>query len=140
MRITDATVISIHAPRMGSDTRMERNATNSMISIHAPRMGSDAANCLDCWRLANFNPRSPHGERLRQAFQIQKLYISIHAPRMGSDLIADNGQSGACIFQSTLPAWGATQDIKTGATHRFDFNPRSPHGERQALRYVRCKL
>ena len=34
----------------------------------------------------DFNPRSPHGERrLRQAFQLQKLYISIHAPRMGSD-------------------------------------------------------
>ena len=34
--------------------------------------------------------------------------ISIHAPRMGSDLPKRQHSPGASIFQSTLPAWGAT--------------------------------
>ena len=33
------------------------------ISIHAPRMGSDSPNILALKRNENFNPRSPHGER-----------------------------------------------------------------------------
>ena len=37
-----------------------RNAT---ISIHAPRTGSDKAIACMTDTLANFNPRSPHGER-----------------------------------------------------------------------------
>ena len=33
------------------------------ISIHAPRMGSDEAPNVELPPLADFNPRSPHGER-----------------------------------------------------------------------------
>ena len=35
------------------------------------------------------------------------------------------------IFQSTLPARGATTRAEMQASIRKDFNPRSPHGERQ---------
>ena len=78
----------------------------------------------------NFNPRSPHGER-RKLFR-RKLF--------------------AALFQSTLPARGATRDYRrrraiyhisihaprTGSDDYLcglsdnpqDFNPRSPHGER----------
>ena len=34
--------------------------------------------------------------------------ISIHAPRMGSDLTAQFELQRQKVFQSTLPAWGAT--------------------------------
>ena len=55
--------ISIHAPRMGSDQRMQSRVPTSTISIHAPRMGSDghAVNFYNA--VANFYPRPPHGER-----------------------------------------------------------------------------
>ena len=33
------------------------------ISIHAPRMGSDSTGINSAPRAPNFNPRSPHGER-----------------------------------------------------------------------------
>ena len=57
---------------------------------------------------ANFNPRSPHGER-----------PSYHFSRFTSK-----------IFQSTLPARGATcPRCRWGRP--FHFNPRSPHGERR---------
>ena len=79
----------------------------------------------------NFNPRSPHGERLGVTTTQEMLEsISIHAPRTGSDKLtayqrpwweisihAPRTGSDALTrcarlwkrFQSTLPARGATQ-------------------------------
>ena len=99
-----------------------------------------------------FNPRSPHGERRTDADQWrQHDRISIHAPRMGSDPFLTCSIS-LLIFQSTLPAWGATKPMRgwsvfigisihaprMGSDKTWealkaadeDFNPRSPHGER----------
>ena len=57
------------------------------ISIHAPRMGSDFVACASVRIHGDFNPRSPHGERLaREKTRLQILRISIHALRMGSDV------------------------------------------------------
>ena len=38
--------------------------------------------------------------------------------------------SGAAVFQSTLPVWGATGRVDRQAAQLCDFNPRSPCGER----------
>ncbi len=57
-----------------------------LISIHAPRTGSDVL-CI-----------GSHGI----------TPISIHAPRTGSDDVSDDGKIDNLIFQSTLPARGAT--------------------------------
>ena len=126
-------MISIHAPRTGSDKEYLKEYDKSRaISIHAPRTGSDG-----CASAAG----SCHPT------------ISIHAPRTGSDvqrtllsqirvkfqstLPARGATNGASVllmdseFQSTLPARGATaveQRTDLGAGY---FNPRSPHGERQ---------
>ena len=95
-------------------------------------MGSDISSTRYISRNSHFNPRSPHGERLHCIQNLRSaLCISIHAPRMGSDYKA-HGQVRAhrrnfnprsphgerlsnsknsltqIIFQSTLPAWGAT--------------------------------
>ena len=79
------------------------------ISIHAPRMGSDfEANIEGANMPKDFNPRSPHGERLQHTYTI----------------------IGKHIFQSTLPAWGATRAKSAFKSASHDFNPRSPHGER----------
>ena len=124
-----------------------------IISIHAPRVGSDQSSFTKRARERNFNPRSPCGERLvasRQAakaslfqstlpvwgatskfdfynplFAFQSTLpvwgatgaflrgrktagISIHAPRVGSDCIITNRDVNRVLFQSTLPVWGAT--------------------------------
>ena len=61
--------------------------TAVLISIHAPRTGSDAVNL----------------------FQHQRnLVISIHAPRTGSDDFLKCRVVVEIVFQSTLPARGAT--------------------------------
>ena len=58
-------MISIHAPRVGSDVASDIVPSFLIISIHAPRVGSDAAFLLR---------------------QVPGLLISIHAPRVGSDI------------------------------------------------------
>ena len=60
----DLGIISIHAPRGGSDLAVQPPGIARIISIHAPRGGSDAQACCN------------------QEFFLQ---ISIHAPRGGSD-------------------------------------------------------
>ena len=44
------------------------------------------------------------------------LPISIHAPRMGSDMTQILTVSLPAIFQSTLPAWGATKENEISTT------------------------
>ena len=148
--------ISIHAPREGSDAELHavdaafqlfqstlpaRGATPDFfvvrlahdISIHAPREGSDADGD-DCRLLI--------------------LRISIHAPREGSDAREVEIVRAGFLFQSTLPARGATDRPDSGTARsrisihapregsdgdpplvqkaRSHFNPRSPRGERPA--------
>ena len=147
--------ISIHAPRTGSDVRRGRQRRRRVaISIHAPRTGSDEIDRMDMPGFLNFNPRSPHGERLRSGLRdaIDKLFqstlpargatelfgghagnrrISIHAPRTGSDVTTSPRMCAARVFQSTLPARGATWTRWAAYSTAGNFNPRSPHGERR---------
>ena len=84
----------------------------------------------------NFNPRSPHGERLEMSSIVSDkdsisihaprtgsdgrppgnarpcVLISIHAPRTGSDHTPAIKESSSVKFQSTLPARGATGIIR----------------------------
>ena len=146
-----------------------------LISIHAPRVGSDLAQKRHGDQHADFNPRSPCGER--PIFTIPCLQIlvfqstlpvwgatnisevtnvsqaiSIHAPRVGSDILVAIAFRSIFLFQSTLPVWGATlrrykaqtpptisihaprvgsdRLRRVGPSLSIDFNPRSPCGER----------
>ena len=108
VRTSRASVISIHAPRTGSDEGGRRFIRGQGISIHAPRTGSDKAN--------------GHSQF--------KQSISIHAPRTGSDVVGHAQKVFALAFQSTLPARGATKVPLIVLTAHPHFNPRSPHGER----------
>ena len=125
--------ISIHAPRTGSDGMIAMQSYPMQISIHAPRTGSDpkrsdtqfeafvfqstlparGATLQGCdlrW-CSYFNPRSPHGERPALYVNGRKMSdISIHAPRTGSDEAAQITGMKVFIFQSTLPARGATKN------------------------------
>ena len=139
-------------------------------------MGSDAQLLKVTLPIVYFNPRSPHGERLAATMTFcASWYISIHAPRMGSDFaesdqpvnlryfnprsphgerhLSQKFDSLPVLFQSTLPAWGATErDARGGSRYTISihaprmgsdtarirltggssyFNPRSPHGERR---------
>ena len=47
--------------------------------------------------------------------KIPLIAISIHAPRMGSDFKWVSAHGVSFQFQSTLPAWGATRNLKEGS-------------------------
>ena len=106
-----------------------------------PAGGATTTRCLCAPRGQHFNPRSPRGERHYEAFTtlcnllisihaprggsddyevftaLCKLLISIHAPRGGSDLRCGPFRGSGCLFQSTLPAGGATMhDFKDPST------------------------
>ena len=102
-----------------------------VISIHAPRAGSDLRARPPAPDAGNFNPCSPCGERqiphvfhgTHPRFQsmlpvrgatvicfsrVLCFFISIHAPRAGSDPRPFEASAPAQKFQSMLPVRGAT--------------------------------
>ena len=124
--------ISIHAPREGSDARVQREAElDRKISIHAPREGSDGEYLLPLpklseflstlpargatwtWsapaaRTTDFYPRSPRGER-RWTTRCWTLWSDFYprSPR-GERQIGPYSAYAIAVFLSTLPARGAT--------------------------------
>ena len=79
------------------------------ISIHTPREGSDFNPHKGGIFYGDFNPHSPRGERHnRAAGGPPEEKISIHTPREGSDDISALNIELDGLFQSTLPARGAT--------------------------------
>ena len=145
-------IISIHAPRTGSDkfrvigvhTKTEfqstlpaRGATFTsvtsspyrFISIHAPRTGSDR---MVFWPSGHAEI-SIHAPRTGSDYIIVATpilqTISIHAPRTGSDLMEYIDSNIYCDFNPRSPH-GERPAILQPHTSRSHFNPRSPHGER----------
>ena len=152
-------LISIHAPRVGSDRMSLWLASHIWISIHAPRVGSDRheTKAQNPAHLISIHaPRVGSDQRERDSTLF--LAISIHAPRVGSDSgfcwfshlrgyfnpRSPCGErrrrlpllSGSRTFQSTLPVWGATRRKPILQGRRDYFNPRSPCGERLSIRSV----
>ena len=108
------------------------------ISIHAPRVGSDSGTRPWSGPRCYFNPRSPCGERLLHfpniAFRME--YFNPRSPcgeRHTKRFAICNWRR----FQSTLPVWGATSVPVCYATYTGHFNPRSPCGERHRLPFHR---
>ena len=127
-------VISIHAPRTGSDGESyETKHEVKHISIHAPRTGSDRYGVSSLMVKIHFNPRSPHGERhiTSASGKSPKIFQSTLPARGATVCLAVWLQAGR--FQSTLPARGATTRRQSQMARINNFNPRSPHGERRRV-------
>ena len=153
----DVVRISIHAPRTGSDTSCPtsrqrhsafqstlpaRGATMSMsitiyppsISIHAPRTGSDDERGGIAGEV-DFNPRSPHGER--HTFRCWLLRLGIFQstlPARGATRAAQHQQK-CNLISIHAPRTGSDCSGKSAHLPCCDFNPRSPHGERRNRRH-----
>ena len=140
-------------PARGATAPAGTGARNSRISIHAPRTGSDPGRTAPTKMQSHFNPRSPHGERPKggegrgKACKFQStlpargatarrwtacgLYgISIHAPRTGSDLCAVDQPHAGDGISIHAPRTGSDVRRRPAPCRRWNFNPRSPHGER----------
>ena len=102
--------ISIHAPLTGSDKkRLILTIQEYLFQSTLPSQGATNCSIKSSSSLENFNPRSPHRERLFGAMVTDICQgISIHAPLTGSD--------GFVPYDTVCQIY---------------FNPRSPHRERQ---------
>ena len=133
---------------------------DELISIHAPRTGSDGKRLWSNRDFEHFNPRSPHGERRpskviydrKHSISIHaprtgsdqknrgyapRIRISIHAPRTGSDAAEQrSNDSSVSPISIHAPRTGSDRLYAGGQPRSDDFNPRSPHGERHARRAV----
>ena len=127
--------ISTHAPRTGSD-KAKRGESRGRHAFQPtlPARGATPRKAENGHEKGDFNPRSPHGERLkpgtpgmeannisthapRTGSDVAAIYefvetpeISTHAPRTGSDGLLVQPHSRLAPFQPTLPARGATRD------------------------------
>ena len=127
-----AVIISIHAPRTGSDHPALRRASESLpISIHAPRTGSDDGSRRHFEKRGNFNPRSPHGERrIAWNSKTARSYFNPRSPH-GERRWNCSKRRYTSHFNPRSPhgerRWNCSKRRYTS-----HFNPRSPHGERRA--------
>ena len=148
-------LISIHAPRMGSDLQQTTQKwKGKRFQSTLPAWGATMDALSEIASQIYFNPRSPHGERLLPYCQpLQNVGFQSTLPAWGAtsdarflkkilpifqSTLPAWGATGCGVargsceqgFQSTLPAWGATSATKTASRSIRNFNPRSPHGER----------
>ena len=80
---------------------------------------------------SNFNPRSPCGERLDVCLVGLPLgIISTHAPRAGSDVTHEQPVTRAVHISTHAPRAGSDPTRAGAIPALFYFNPRSPCGER----------
>ena len=109
-----------------------------IISIHAPRVGSDIDYRKFVAEYTDFNPRSPCGERPQNHGGNGRISkISIHAPRVGSDMPASTAANLTKI-SIHAPRVGSDQASAGKYNTQFNFNPRSPCGERRAVFGLGC--
>ena len=119
-------------PARGATRAAQHQQKCNLISIHAPRTGSDCSGKSAHLPCCDFNPRSPHGERrTRFICSLPTQTISIHAPRTGSDQSQQPVELRLSYFNPRSPHGERPTrcDTLTSASY---FNPRSPHGERLA--------
>ncbi len=128
------------------------------ISIHAPRGGSDSFLGVLFVAGNHFNPRSPWGERpARASIDVTGSNFNPRSP-WGERLRVLSPFPPKLRFQSTLPVGGATASYRPERVGRYisihaprggsdyffltlgkflyDFNPRSPWGERLLYMFI----
>ena len=131
VRLSMLYLISIHAPRRGSDQCSQTNRLGTKISIHAPRRGSDIADRTGFKPAALFQSTLPAGGATAGASSSRLTgRISIHAPRRGSDQITWCHSCQLRHFNPRSPQGERLGILDDDIGHIRDFNPRSPQGER----------
>ena len=124
--------ISIHAPRTGSDRAASQSQQPPAISIHAPRTGSDSSASRYNGKVDIFQSTLPaRGATPARESKLLDGCISIHAPRTGSDTDTSFSTNEQQMISIHAPRTGSDQHSRWTAPDGKNFNPRSPHGERQ---------
>ena len=105
-------------------------AVVKVISIHAPRGGSDRQGKSEFRYQKNFNPRSPWGERLQIAINASCENVFQSTLPVGGATPASAAALALLPISIHAPRGGSDNCLKCSQINRLDFNPRSPWGER----------
>ena len=124
--------ISIHAPHAGCDADMRHAGRVKAISIHAPHAGCDPSRCRCAPMLRNFNPRTPCGVRRRSAL-LCCMPVSHFNPRTPCGVRQYKHQRGPPKQEISIHAPHAGCDGTRHLPHAVGkyFNPRTPCGVRR---------
>ena len=112
-------VISIHAPRAGSDSVFPfPRETRSEFQSTLPVRGATNFIIHCIFSMSNFNPRSPCGERLKKKYRVfYTLEFQSTLPVRGATIAQLHASVAPDVFQSTLPVRGATQPNQVFLVH-----------------------
>ena len=126
-------------PARGATGAAFRQLPAGMISIHAPREGSDNITLITLHRRKYFNPRSPRGERLHSCIRLATL-CSHFNPRSPRGERPDHKSRTGCLgdFNPRSPR-GERPDCRGKWSMHCHFNPRSPRGERRKMSTTICR-
>ena len=117
-RLTASAYFDPRSPHRERHLTRTIEAGISYISIHAPRRGSDLRGAVPFHPDGYFNPRSPYEERpIPSSPRSVRSYFnprSPHGERHAEILMLQR----LLLFQSTLPAWGATERARTSIERR----------------------
>ena len=117
-------------PGWGATTMEFRTPLAGLISIHAPRMGSDYGTRYNTAYSLLFQSTLPGwGATHYSDYRNRVVHISIHAPRMGSDITPIQWRKMTFI-SIHAPRMGSDSTRLPWFPPPFYFNPRSPDGER----------
>ncbi len=102
-------VVSIHAPRVGSDKCAYAYKPQRRVSIHAPRVGSDVMAFIQASIMSEFQSTPPEwGATCNRHRQYRSARCFNPRPPSGERPVFDNRCKIHILFQSTPPEWGAT--------------------------------
>ena len=114
-------------PARGATRPLRGRTALLHISTHAPRTGSDPRSRCRGAASWDFNPRSPHGERLRYPAHVHDLTgISTHAPRTGSDGAPKALPDAGAGISTHAPRTGSDDDVMNALKPILTFQPTLP--------------
>ena len=126
-------IISIHSPHTGRD--ISGGGIGKILQKFQstlPTRGETCPRCPGCRSSCHFNPLSPHGERRSGQTGYRRFRpISIHSPHTGRDPISLLLVMEIVSISIHSPHTGRDQLVLRRQPIPADFNPLSPHGERQ---------
>ena len=127
-----STVISIHAPRTGSDQLLNRiSDITGQFQSTLPARGATYGALKYVIEHKIFQSTLPaRGATTLSGWSYNTLAFQSTLPARGATGSITTF-SGSITFQSTLPARGATYTRCADFGLCWNFNPRSPHGERR---------
>ena len=145
--------VSIHAPRVGGDAGQSVEPAAARCFNPRPPRGGRRSNTTWFVGGKSFNPRPPRGGRLTWSSSASRCLCFNPRPPRGGRPWQIRTRAFSWPFQSTPPAWGATQEtcgqskspavsihaprvggdsLKSSMTRRCSgFNPRPPRGGRR---------